>query len=55
MRNLDNDYRSWREDRYKKFSEEFSKWRSGRSAGGASSGAAQGTSETGSGSSNKPK
>jgi hypothetical protein len=44
MRNLDDDYRSWREDRYKKFSDEFSKWRSSRSASGGA-GSPQPTSE----------
>ena len=31
MRNLDNDYQSWRQERYKKFSDEFNTWRSSRS------------------------
>ncbi len=30
MRALDDDYNQWREDRFKKFSEEFSTWRANR-------------------------
>ena len=30
MRTLDNDYQTWRQERYKKFSDEFNTWRSSR-------------------------
>ena len=31
MNALDDDYRAWRGERYQKFADEFSQWRSGRS------------------------
>ena len=33
MRNLDNDYHTWRQDRYRKFADEFNSWRASRSGG----------------------
>jgi hypothetical protein len=44
MRNLDNDYHSWRQDRYKKFSDEFNNWRSTRSGGQGQGGSGAGSS-----------
>ena len=37
MRALDKDYQTWRQDRYRKFSDEFNTWRAARQAGTSAS------------------